>query len=288
VAERYRLMEVVGKGGHSLVYRAVERGGDREFAVKVLHQGMPSQEELEARLEREYHALVALRGTAATRADELCRTDGSLCLVMEFLRGQDLDEYLSDVEDQGRRIDVDTLVELLDPIVQTLEVAHERRIVHRDLKPGNIFVLGRGGPGGVRLLDFGLAWSGSAAPITRDGVVIGSPSYIAPEVWEGNPRALDLRVDVYSLGAIIYRALSGEVPFPARSIREKVEAATKAARPSLHAKRPDLPRGVDDWVGQALAIDRSTRFARVSGLWRALLMTLGVREKGRGRGIQAS
>jgi serine/threonine-protein kinase len=288
VADRYRLMEVIGKGGHSLVYRALERGGDREFAVKVLHEELPSKKELEARLEREYATLVALEGTHATRAFELCRTDGSLCLVMEFLRGQDFDAYLADIESEGQRIEVGTLVELLSPIVETLDVAHERGIVHRDLKPGNIFVLGRGGPGGVRLLDFGLAWSDAADPITLEGVVLGSPSYIAPEVWEGFPRALDLRVDVYALGAVIYRALTGEVPFPRATIREKIAAATHAARPSLHAKRPDLPRGVDDWVRQALAVDRNHRFARVSGMWRAFLVTMGLSQKGYRRGIEKS
>jgi serine/threonine-protein kinase len=277
-------MEVVGKGGHSLVYRAMERGGDREFAVKVLQEDVSEREELETRLEREYQTLVALEGSAATHAYELCRQDGTLCLVMEFLRGQDFDEYLADIEAQDRKIDVPTLVELLTPVVETLELAHERDIVHRDLKPGNIFVLGRGGPGGVRLLDFGLASRKSSAPITRDGFIIGSPSYIAPEAWEGNPRALDHRVDVYSMGAIIYRTLSGEVPFPARGLREKVDLVKNGARPSLHAKRRDLPPRVDDWVRQALAVDRGLRFARVKGLWGAFLAAVSTGREGHRRG----
>jgi serine/threonine-protein kinase len=281
-------MEVIGKGGHCLIYRGVERSSDREVAVKVLHDGLPQREELEARMQREHETLVALDGSAAPRAYGLCREEGSLCLVMEFLRGQDLDEYLCDVEAQSRRVDLRTLVELLEPIVETLERAHDLGIIHRDLKPGNIFVLGRGGPGGVRLLDFGLARSGTSAPITEDGVVIGSPSYIAPEVWEGNPSALDLRVDVYSMGAVIFRALAGDVPFPVKGLREKLAAATTAKRPSLHALRPDLPQGVDEWVRQALAIDRSARFSRVRGMWNALLATLGPRNGGRYHGIQAT
>jgi serine/threonine-protein kinase len=288
IAERYRLMEVVGRGGHSLIYRGVERATGDEVAIKVLHHGVPQQESLEARMRREHDVLVALAGSAAPRVHGVWHEEGSLCLVMEFLRGQDLEEYLSDVEAQGDRVDTATLVELLEPIVDTLEAAHDRRILHRDLKPGNIFVLGRGGPGGVRLLDFGLATTGAATPITEDGIVIGSPSYIAPEVWEGNPRALDLRVDVYSMGAIIFRALGGQVPFPVTSLREKLAAATSAKRPSLRALRPDLPAGVDEWVQQALAINREARFSRVRSMWNALLATLNTKNRGRYNGTEAS
>jgi serine/threonine-protein kinase len=269
-------MEVVGRGGYSLVYRAFDRTTDEEVAVKVLFEYASQKEELETRLEREYLALIALEGTAALRALGLCRQSGSLCLVMEFLRGQDFDAYLTDIADQGLLVDPSTLVEFIGPIVETLDVAHRRGIVHRDIKPGNAFILGRGGPGGVRLLDFGLSFVESATPITRDGVVIGSPSYIAPEVWEGHPRQLDHRVDVYSLGAVLFRALAGRVPFPEPTLREKLEAVTAGKRPSLYALRPDLPAEIDSWVARALAIDRTERFPSVRDMWDALLVLLGV------------
>jgi eukaryotic-like serine/threonine-protein kinase len=274
ISGRYRLMQVVGKGAHGLVYRGVDRDTDADVAVKVIHTGVAHQTELETRMEREYEALKALAGSAATRVHGLLREEGALCLVMEFLRGQDFDEYLADIEEQGRLIDPATLIEFLDPIAETLEKAHELGILHRDLKPGNIFIPGRGGPGGVRLLDFGLSRSGSSAPITLDGVVIGSPSYIAPEVWEGNPRALDHRIDVYSFGAIIFRALAGRVPFPVKSMREKLDAARTARRPSLHAVRPDLAPSIDNWVEKALAIDRNDRFERIRSMWETLLAAL--------------
>jgi serine/threonine protein kinase len=287
VAGRYRLMEVVGRGGYSLVYRGVDRATDEQVAVKVLHDGLPNKEELEARLEREHSALVALEGTAALVPRGLHLEDGRLCLVTEYLRGQDFDEYLTDIESQGLLIDLRTFAEYLAPIVDTLEVAHDRGILHRDLKPGNIFILGRGGPGGVRLLDFGFSTSARAARITRDGMVIGSPSYIAPEVWEGKPGALDHRVDVYALGAIMFRALGGRIPFPAGSIREKIHAARHAPRPSLRALRPELPPGVDAWVAGALAVDRAERFAHVRPMWTALCTTLDIRSGGSSDGDKA-
>jgi len=273
--DRYRLMEVVGRGASSLVYRAVERGTGEEVSVKVLHAGIPRWEEFDQRMEREHSALVALAGTAAPAVYEFFREPGGTCLVMEHLRGQDLDDFLRDVEAQGERVEVPQLIELLEPIVQTLEVAHERGLVHRDLKPGNVFVLGRGGPGGVRLLDFGLSRASDSRPITEDGMVLGSPSYIAPEVWEGAGAGVDPRVDVYALGAIVFRCLGGQVPFPVESLREKLAAARSAPRPSLCALRPELPAGIDDWVAQALAVRPDQRFGRVPAMWNALLDTLG-------------
>ncbi|HEX3594240.1 MAG TPA: protein kinase, partial [Polyangiaceae bacterium] len=169
VEDRYRLMEVVGCGGHGFVHRAVEKSTGREVAVKILRDDVAASAELETRLEREYAALVELEGTAAPRAYGLHRHNGVPCLAMELLRGQDLDDYLRDTEAQGYQMEVPTLVEYIEPVVATLEKAHQRGIVHRDLKPGNVFILGRGGPGGVRLLDFGLACSDASPPITRDG-----------------------------------------------------------------------------------------------------------------------
>ncbi len=159
--------------------------------------------------------------------------------------------------------------------MDTLELAHEHEIVHRDLKPGNIFVVGEEYGGGVRLLDFGLAKVKSERPLTREDMIIGSPSYIAPEVWKGNTSALDHRMDVYSMGAIVFRALGGRVPFEADTIREKIELCTTAARPSLHALRPDLPEELDRWVAQALAVEPERRFFRVRGMWNAFKHAVG-------------
>ncbi len=180
------------------------------------------------------------------------------------------------IEAEGRRVSVKKLAELLTPIVVTLERAHEQDIIHRDLKPGNIYVLDSDKVADVRLIDFGLAKLKSAKPLTREGTIMGSPSYIAPEVWKGDPSILDERMDIYSFGAIVFRALSGRVPFDAPSIREKVRLITTAPRPSLEQLCPALGAGVDAWVGQVLAIDPDRRFRRIRAAWNALCDTLGL------------
>src|SRR6185503_8417607 len=172
-------------------------------------------------------------------------------------------------------LSVSELVKVLGPIVDTLETAHRAGILHRDLKPANIFLMSEHAGAGVRLLDFGLVRLRSANPLTAAGTVLGSPSYIAPEVWKGSSGGLDQRVDVYSFGVVVYRALSGRLPFEtAASLTDKFIMATTAARPSLLAHRPDLPLDVDHWIQEAMAIDRDHRFTTIRAAWNALLASL--------------
>jgi serine/threonine protein kinase len=274
IDSRYELIRVIGKGGHGIVYRALDRETGMDVAIKFLHESVAADPQYNIRMLREAQVMAALSGTSAIRVYGLRTTaDGALYLVMEYLEGEDLDDHIGRIEGQGQRLSVYRLFELLDPIVDTLEAAHLRGIVHRDLKPGNIFVLQSGG---VRLLDFGLAKVLEASPLTNDGMIAGSPSYIAPEVWRGNPRVLDHRIDVYSLGAIAFRALSGRVPFGGVSLLDKFQLATTGERPSLYQERPDLPKEIDAWVAQALAIDPEMRFMRVRGMWNALRAVAGL------------
>ena len=274
VSSRFEVLAQIGKGGHSSIFRARDRNTGDDVAIKMLLSSAAGDPEFAVRLVREHQAMVALAGTAAVRPFGLgSAADGAMCLIMELLTGVDFDDYLERIENDGGRIGVARLLEILEPVVSTLQKAHELGIVHRDLKPGNLYVLDGGG---VRLLDFGLAKVKSAAPLTKDGMIIGSPSYIAPEVWAGKPAELDNRVDLYSLGAIVFRALAGRVPFEADSIPEKLKLATTAERPSLHELRPDLPPQIDAWVQQALAIEPDARFHRVRAMWNALRDALGL------------
>ncbi|GMV12969.1 MAG: serine/threonine protein kinase [Polyangiaceae bacterium] len=277
VSDRYVLAELIGKGGHSVVYRALDRKGGPNVAVKVLQDEFAGNEEYSVRLVREHRVMTLLAGTAAVPVRGLATSpDGAVCLVMELLRGKDLDDLLAEMATEGRRMGVRSLVELLCPIVDTLEKAHALGIIHRDIKPGNVYVLSSD-PVDVRLIDFGLAKLDNARPLTRGGMIMGSPSYIAPEVWKGDSRILDHRMDVYSFGAIVFRALGGRVPFDAPNIMDKVELITKAPRPSLFALRDDLPAGIDAWVEQVLAIEPDQRFRKIRAAWNALLDTLDFR-----------
>jgi serine/threonine-protein kinase len=272
---RYQLLTLIGQGNHGVVYRALDMQTRYEVAVKLLRD-IEANPEYYVRMVREARAMAALTGTSAVQIHGFgSDVDGAFYIVMELLAGMNFEEYLTRVEAHGGRLPLEHMVWVLDPIVSTLDAAHERGIVHRDLKPSNIFLLAQSSAG-VRLLDFGLVKLMGARPLTRQGMVAGSPSYIAPEAWAGNPTTLDHRIDVYSLAVIAYRVLAGHVPFETNDLYQKLEMVTKGPRPSLHAERPDLPADVDAWVEQALAIRPDYRFARVRAMWNALRHILRV------------
>jgi len=270
VGGRYELRGVVGRGGQSIIYRAKDQVDGDEVAVKILKQ--PGDAEAIDRLFREARALVALAGTAALRVlHQTVTEDGAACLVTELLRGQDLTDHLAEVEGDGGRMSRAEIVALFDPVVRTLDAAHAQGIVHRDVKPENIFVVHAAYGGGVRLLDFGFSRFMQLRRLTEPGMVAGSPLYLAPEVWSG--KDVDGRVDVYSLGVVLFRVLAGQVPFSGR-IHELVKIVRDAPRPSLRELRPDLPADIDEWVAAALAVDPDLRFQKARALWNALLQCL--------------
>jgi eukaryotic-like serine/threonine-protein kinase len=272
---RYELRAIIGRGGHGTVWRAHDRSSGRSVAVKMLNEVVARDPQHIERLKREQQAMVSLAGTSAVGFVDACRSPaGKLCLVMELLEGVDLEQRLEELEQRGENISTPELLRTLDPIVDTLARAHQSGILHRDLKPANIFIMSESAGGGVRLLDFGLARLRTAQPLTAAGMIVGSPSYIAPEVWKGRSDQLDARVDVYSFGICVFRALSNRLPFEGVTLQDKFRMTTTAPRPSLRTFRPDLPEDIDFWVQEVLAIDPDGRFHTIRGAWNALLSSL--------------
>jgi serine/threonine-protein kinase len=258
-AERYEVGEVVGRGGYGMVCRGVDRRTGKQVALKMLSHEAGKDPDVVERMLREQQALVALQGTCAVTVVELFRLEGGApCLVMEWLDGHDLEEQLTAWEAAKQYGDTSQLLSILKPLTQTLERAHDMGLVHRDIKPANIFLVDA--PPGARLLDFGLSRMKSAAPLTAVGMVLGSPSYIAPETWRGNSTELDGRADLFALAVIVFRWLTGQLPFDAADLIAKMTAVTTGPRPSVVARRPDLPPAVDAWMARALAIEPGERF----------------------------
>jgi serine/threonine-protein kinase len=270
IGQRYRVVELIGQGGQSHVYRAIDGKAGDEVALKVLKANVRTTDpDAVERMFREAFAMATLRDTAALRVlDQVWTPEGILVLVTELVHGQELGDWLEAAEERGP-VDVRTLIELLAPIVRTLGAAHEQGIVHRDIKPSNIFVIDPERGGGVRLIDFGFAKFTRMRGFTKHHVIAGSPSYIAPEAWLNRRSKFDQRLDVYSLAAVIFRCLARQPPFQASNVLELLQAVTRDPRPSLTAVRPDLPSAVDDWAACALAIEPDERFQSVNALWTA-------------------
>lgn len=276
IDDQYRIVRLIGQGGQGTVFEAEDLDIGAPVAIKVLKNEVAAKPEWVMRLRREARAMGVLSGTAAVQVFALNRTNaGELYIVMELLRGQDFDQSIKRFEGRYGFVPIPTLIDILSPVVDTLEVAHERGIIHRDLKPANIFVLDSVARGRVRLLDFGMVKDLAAAtPLTKEGFVVGSPSYIAPEGWRGNPALITHSADIYALGALVFRVLAGHVPFQGDTLLEIVRLATRGPRPSLLAERPNLPKAIDPWVARALAIAPQDRFQSVRQMWDELISIL--------------
>lgn len=276
IDEQYRIVRLIGQGGQGTVFEAEDLDIGAPVAMKVLKNDIAAKPEWVMRLRREARAMGVLSGTAAVQVFALNRTkDGQLYIVMELLRGHDFDQSIKRFESRYGFVPIPTILDILTPVVDTLEVAHGRGIIHRDLKPANIFVLDSVARGRVRLLDFGMVKDLAAAtPLTKEGFVVGSPSFIAPEGWRGNPALITHAADIYSLGALVFRVLAGHVPFQGDTLLEIVRLVTRGPRPSLLAERPDLPKAIDPWMARALAIAPQDRFQSVRQMWDELVAIL--------------
>jgi len=264
---RYELGEELGRGGHGIVYRALDRQTGENVAVKVVHKQLPSDPRYAARLWQEAEPLASLWGTSVVRVHGFGTTEqGWLYVVMELLEGESFEEHLRNLELFESKLSSFSLLSLLDPIARALHTAHTLGIVHRDVKPANIFLVEGGG---VRLLDVDLAKVLGPEALIGESELASSPSYLAPEMWKTGP--CDHRADVYSFGAVVFRALAGKPPFRGDSTGDLFVAATGDMRPKLSPLRTDLSPEIDVWVEHALAIDPDQRYPYISTMWNDLI-----------------
>jgi serine/threonine protein kinase len=255
VLGKWRLDRLIGIGGMAAVFEATHPNGNR-VAIKILHPDLAGFDEIRERFLAEGYAAnrVAHPGAVTVR-DEGTTEDGAVFLVMDLLRGQTLAERL---EPSSKPLSVGSTLEISSQLLDVLAQAHDRGIVHRDIKPENIFLTTEGR---VRLLDFGIARIEAArrSHETQVGTTLGTPAFMPPEQALGRWEALDGRSDLWSLGATMYLALSGQPVRESGSVTEQLLGAMTRPVPSL-GEVADLPRSVVAVVDRALAFDREDRF----------------------------
>lgn len=270
---RYVLGHPIGEGAHGQVFAAADKVEQRLCAVKVLRPLLDGDDQFMMRLYREARSLAALWGQSVVEVYGFGQDPGgSAYLVMELLQGETLASRIEGLEEFGDRMSGPAILRASEPIARALHTAHQLGIIHRDVKPSNIFLVDDDLGGGSRLMDFGLAKVDDQMALTQSGVVAGSPHYMAPEMLRAE--AFDHRIDVYSLAAVIFRALAGQPMFPAEQTHEVLLRVLREPRPRLTQFRPDLHPAVDDWVQEALALDPSYRYLDVPSMWNALLEAL--------------
>jgi serine/threonine protein kinase len=243
----YTITEKIGEGAMGSVYRGKDPKLNREVAIKVMKPELASNATARARFLREAQSMAAVtHDNIATiyAADE--EANGTTWLAMEFLKGLTLDEYIK----KGKPLKFGHIIRFGRDIARGLHAAHSKGLIHRDIKPANIWLEAPNGR--VKLLDFGLARQADASDeVTGSNTVVGTPAYMSPEQANNDP-ALDHRSDLFSLGVVLYRLTTGDLPFKGTNLVSVFMAlATKDPTPVLSIK-PDCPTGLVELIHQLL------------------------------------
>jgi serine/threonine protein kinase len=276
VAEKYRLERALRHGSMGSVWVARHLALDTLVAIKFMsHHGVASSGsgarsvESRMRFEREAKAAAQIRGANVVQILDYGIDRQTPYIVMELLRGEDLGARLRRVE----RLPLDEVATIMTAIARALDAAHAVGLVHRDLKPANIFLAREGEEETPKVLDFGVAKATrrdlATGDQTLEGQLVGTLSYMSPEqTMAGAP--IDHRSDIWAMGVIAFRALTGAKPFPAEPVFEAIEQIRKAAPPLATDLVPSLAPGIDGFFSQALERDASKRFQSAKALARAL------------------
>lgn len=269
LAGRYELQSLIGTGGMGAVYQGLDRQNGRQVAIKRLRKDRLGDELLARRLLREaenaskigHPAIVEVLATGSDENDHFF-------LVLELLEGEDLSAAI-----RGGTLTLGELWRITIEVLDALAAAHDAGIVHRDIKPENVFLVGQGLQRRVKLLDFGIAKQQDAGStdtrLTTTGVVMGTPHYMSPEQARGS--AVDGRSDLWAVGTMLFRALTGRMPFIEENYNVLMARMLTEEPPRIDALRPGLPSALRSAVDGSLRSRPEARFASAAQMRDAML-----------------
>ncbi|MFC9941539.1 serine/threonine-protein kinase [Streptomyces pratensis] len=255
IQSRYRLLDMIGRGGMGEVWRARDESLGRQVAVKCLKPMGPQHDQaftriLRERFRREARVAAALQHRGVTVVHDFGESDGVLYLVMELLEGRNLSQLLED--NKQHPLPVADVVDIAEQVADALGYTHQQGIVHRDLKPANIMRLD---DGAVKICDFGIARLGHdigfSSRLTGTGIAMGTPHYMSPEQISGGD--VDHRSDLYSLGCVLYEIATGVPPFDMDDAWGVLVGHRDTAPEPLRTHRAELPGFFDEVVLELLA-----------------------------------
>jgi serine/threonine-protein kinase len=271
IAERYRVLELIGRGGMGVVYKAEHARIGKVLALKLLTGELTRDQEQLTRFKREALMSSRLSHPNTVQVFDFGEADGLAYLAMEYVRGRDLGVVVSD----AGRLDAQRTAKIVIQVCSSLSEAHEKGIVHRDLKPENIMIVAsQAGDDLAKVLDFGLAKlreSSELSDVTSSGAIVGTPYYMAPEQIRGE--AVTPACDVYALGAVLYACLTGSVPFDAATPMGVLtrHLTEEPVPPNVRVPGLNLSRGFERLILAALAKNPTDRYPSASALQNALV-----------------
>ncbi len=259
----FQIVRNIGEGGMARVYEARHtRLQNKRFAVKVLNSAHAQQSSIVARFQREAEAASGIAHPNVVGVFDVSRTpEGLPYLVSEYLDGRDFGSLL----DEAGKIDEPAAIHVVRQVCRALSAAHTRGVVHRDVKPENVFLVGDLRAPIVKMIDFGISKvdNGSGAALTRTGMIIGTPAYMPPEQARGGK--IDYRADIYGVGAILYRALTGHLPFESDDL-EVLSLVLTQEPPRPRSLEPSIPEALELVIQKAMAKDPADRYESMAEL----------------------
>ena len=280
VAGKYELVRLIGRGGMGSVWEGRHATLGTRVAIKFIDPEYVGSREAQARFATEARAAATIQSKHAIQIyDHGVTEDARPYIVMELLVGEPLDKR---VERLGR-ISLQETARILGQVSRALQRAHEAGIIHRDLKPENIFLVRSPDDDDeiAKVLDFGIAkikgppGDAGLSSSTKTGAVLGTPYYMSPEQARGL-RTLDHRSDLWSLGVIAYKCVTGVLPFEGESVGDLLVKICTAPPPVPSVTVPGLPKAFDGWLSRALERDPAHRYATAAELGEALALTAGI------------
>jgi len=271
---KYRVERLLAEGGMGAVYKARHEVLDQDVAIKFMHPEIAANHVASQRFLREARAAAAIQSDYVARVTDVdMLDDGTPFMVMEFLRGRDLDAMMS----RSGRLTIAQGADLIMQALAGVQSAHEIGVVHRDLKPSNLFVTTVGSSERVKVLDFGISKVlddvGSeglkAGATTGLHATLGTPRYMSPEQIRSS-KDVDIRTDLWAMGLILYEALTGAFPFEGDTAGEILAKVIADPIEPIRSIRPDVPLELADVIHRCLERDRDKRFSSTKEMMVAL------------------
>lgn len=246
----YRLLDRLGEGGMGEVYRAVHSKIGRPAAVKVLSQAAHGPEFIE-RFLNEARIQASLQHTNIVTLYDFLEFNGQPCIIMEYIEGQTLTERIQ----ATGCLPLSDALRIFQALADALHYVHQQGIIHRDIKSNNVKITASGQ---VKLLDFGIAKSGSSPALTVTGGFIGTLQYLSPEQMQGG--VADARSDIWALGVLLYEMTTGHLPFDARTLGDFYQKISKANYLQPSVINPSVPREIEKIISRCLKKNPSDRY----------------------------
>ena len=285
VADRFRLVKMIGRGGMGSVWQAMHLGLDTPCAVKFIEGQLANVAEAHHRFEREAKAAAQLRSPNVVQIFDHGVWEGRPYIAMELLEGEDLGKRLTR---RGGKLSAPEVNFVVQEVCRALTRAHQAGVVHRDLKPDNIFIVKDDERDIVKILDFGVAKSAAALDggNTKTGAMLGTPYYMSPEQAQGI-KSVDARSDLWSLAVIVFQCLTGRLPFESEALGDLLVKIIVQKVPTPSEYNPHLPVGFDGWWAKASERPVENRYLTAKAFAESLSIALGqsantdVTERGR-------